>query len=630
MALKKRNFFFSFSLIAIIGGVMMVLSIFIYNYILQGVFGAYAFSSNSFSFESFAKIFSQDQIKIAILYSRQTENYLPKGSTWVKDNVAAWERYAAGNKYPITVITEDDLEKGILTTEDFQILILPSVKALSDREVLTIKDYLDRGGNILATGATGTFSSDGKWRGWEFFKEVYGTVFTKEISKFPSPRLLTLKGASPITSDIPTGFRLKIATWDNMVATKVLDPRTQQLSFWYDFKLDSGLVKEEVLNTSGLCFGTYGKGRFVWYGFDIITVVGQREEFVVLDKLIRNSLYWLSKKPSAYIVDWPGNKKAAAIVVASVGEEPENIKNLLPLLSSSGIKATFLVDGASASSSSNLIKSLSGYGDVAGVVDIGFMNSVNDTVNKLDKLEIQSADFSGAIKTFKTSTGTKVQGIKPLYGLFDDNSLMAAASSGVKYIITDSLTDRSVPKYVVKGEEAIITVTKTVRDDKEIVGKYGLKDHDFQLYTYLEDVDRLLFEGGLYVLKLHTNYQLKPENIAVVKDIFKYFKEKDIWVTSMPVLYNWWTNKNKVELRVEARGSTRMVIAVSNVGTTNLKEVLIPVDFTSMPGTYKISSEIINTPLPETEINRELKKLTLRVKDLKSSESRIYYIDYKN
>jgi hypothetical protein len=109
VALKKRNFFFSFSLIAIIGGVMMVLSIFIYNYILQGVFGAYAFSSNSFSFESFAKIFSQDQIKIAILYSRQTENYLPKGSTWVKDNVAAWERYAAGNKYPITVITEDDL-----------------------------------------------------------------------------------------------------------------------------------------------------------------------------------------------------------------------------------------------------------------------------------------------------------------------------------------------------------------------------------------------------------------------------------------------------------------------------------------------------------------------------------------
>ncbi|KAA0248443.1 MAG: hypothetical protein EDM75_14030, partial [Chlorobiota bacterium] len=114
------------------------------------------------------------------------------------------------------------------------------------------------------------------------------------------------------------------------------------------------------------------------------------------------------------------------------------------------------------------------------------------------------------------------------------------------------------------------------------------------------------------------------------KDVLKYLKEKDVWITSMPVLYNWWTNKNRVELRVEARGSSRMVIAISNVGNTTLKEVLIPVDFTLMPKTYKLSTEIINTPLPETSVDRDTKKLTLKIKDLKESESRIYYIDYKN
>lgn len=609
---------------------MLVTSVLIYNYILQGVFGSYAFASDGFSLDAFSKIFGGDQTKVAILYSKKTENFLPKGSTWIKDNVTAWERYTTGNKFPVTVITEDDLEKGVLTPENFQILIMPSIKALSDREILTIKDYLDKGGNIMATGATGSFSADGKWRGWEYFKEVYGTLFTKETAKIPSPRLLTLKGGSPITFDVPTGYRLKIATWDNMVATRVLDPRTQQLSFWYDFKIDSGLVREEVLNTSGLCYGTYGKGRFVWYGFDIITVVGQREEYQVLDKLIRNSLNWLAKKPSAYIVDWPGNKKAAAIILASIGDEPGNIKNLLPILAQEGVKATFLVEGGAAGSNADLIKSLSAYGDISGVVDIGFMSSVNDTVNKLKKLEVQESDFNNSKKTFKSVTGTTLKGIKPLYGLFDDNSLMAAAASGIKYIITDSLTDRSVPKYVVKGEEAIITVTKTVRDDKEIVGRYGLVEHDFQLYTYLEDVDRLIFEGGLYVLKLHTNFQLKPEYVSVVKDVIKYMKEKDMWITSMPVLYTWWTNNNRVELRVEARGTSRMVIALSNVGNTILKEVLVPVDFTLMPKTYKISTEIINTPLPDTDVNREQRKLTLKVKNLKPSESRIYYIDYKN
>jgi len=617
-------------LILIAGGLMLVTSVLIYNYILQGVFGSYAFASDGFSLDAFSKIFGGDQTKVAILYSKKTENFLPKGSTWIKDNVTAWERYTTGNKFPVTVITEDDLEKGVLTPENFQILIMPSIKALSDREILTIKDYLDKGGNIMATGATGSFSADGKWRGWEYFKEVYGTLFTKETAKIPSPRLLTLKGGSPITFDVPTGYRLKIATWDNMVATRVLDPRTQQLSFWYDFKIDSGLVREEVLNTSGLCYGTYGKGRFVWYGFDIITVVGQREEYQVLDKLIRNSLNWLAKKPSAYIVDWPGNKKAAAIILASIGDEPGNIKNLLPILAQEGVKATFLVEGGAAGSNADLIKSLSAYGDISGVVDIGFMSSVNDTVNKLKKLEVQESDFNNSKKTFKTVTGTTLKGIKPLYGLFDDNSLMAAAASGIKYIITDSLTDRSVPKYVVKGEEAIITVTKTVRDDKEIVGRYGLVEHDFQLYTYLEDVDRLIFEGGLYVLKLHTNFQLKPEYVSVVKDVIKYMKEKDMWITSMPVLYTWWTNNNRVELRVEARGTSRMVIALSNVGNTILKEVLVPVDFTLMPKTYKISTEIINTPLPDTDVNREQRKLTLKVKNLKPSESRIYYIDYKN
>ncbi len=612
------------------GGLMLVTSVLIYNYILQGVFGSYAFASDGFSIEAFTKIFGSDQVKVAIFQSKSTENYLPKGSTWVKDNVAAWERYVSGNKFSVQVITEDDIDKGALTPENFQIFVMPSTKSMSDREILTIKEYLDKGGNILATGATASFSADGKWRGWEYFKEVYGTNFTKEIPKVPSPRLLTLKGASPVTFDVPTGYRLKIATWDNMVATRVLDPRTQQLSFWYDFTLDSGLVKEEVLNTSGLCYGTYGKGRFVWFGFDIITVVGQREDYIVLDKLIRNSLYWLANKPSAYMVDWPGNKKAAAIILASVGEEPENIKNLLPVLSQEGVKATFLVDGGGLSQNSALFKSLTGYGDIVGIVDIGFMQSVNDTVNKLNKLEVQEANFKGAISTFKTGTNAMIKGIAPAHGLFNDNSLMAAAATGVKYIITDSLTDRSVPKYVVKGEEAILTITKTVRDDKAIIGDYGLVEHDFQLYTYLEDVDRLIFEGGLYVLKLHTNLQLKPEYVSVVKDVIKYLKEKDVWITSMPVLYNWWTNKNKVELRVEARGNSRMVIAISNVGNTTLKEVLVPVDFTLMPKTYKLSTEIINTPLPEIAVDRDTRKLTLKIKDLKESESRIYYIDYKN
>ncbi|MDZ7763091.1 MAG: hypothetical protein U5K00_01505 [Melioribacteraceae bacterium] len=45
----------------------------------------------------------------------------------------------------------------------------------------------------------------------------------------------------------------------------------------------------------------------------------------------------------------------------------------------------------------------------------------------------------------------------------------------------------------------MLIITKTARDDYQIIQEYGLTDRSFQQYTYEEDINRLLFEGGLYV-----------------------------------------------------------------------------------------------------------------------------------
>ncbi|MGQ9643872.1 MAG: hypothetical protein ACUVT3_08455, partial [Ignavibacterium sp.] len=101
----------------------------------------------------------------------------------------------------------------------------------------------------------------------------------------------------------------------------------------------------------------------------------------------------------------------------------------------------------------------------------------------------------------------------PLYGLFDQNTISAAIKNNLKYLITDSLTDRSVPRTIVRGKNRILTITKTARDDYEIIRDLGLNQPEFQFYTYQEDIDRILFEGGLYVLNLHSYYHFKIENV---------------------------------------------------------------------------------------------------------------------
>ena len=57
------------------------------------------------------------------------------------------------------------------------------------------------------------------------------------------------------------------------------------------------------------------------------------------------------------------------------------------------------------------------------------------------------------------------------------------------------------------------------------------KKNEFQFYTYQEDIDRIAFEGGLFVFKVHPQYQCTEENIAVVEDVIRELKNKNkCWV----------------------------------------------------------------------------------------------------
>jgi len=60
------------------------------------------------------------------------------------------------------------------------------------------------------------------------------------------------------------------------MACEVVEPRTTQASTWYNFKRDSGLVRDAIEKSAGIAYGTYGKGRFVWMGFELNSVLVNR------------------------------------------------------------------------------------------------------------------------------------------------------------------------------------------------------------------------------------------------------------------------------------------------------------------------------------------------------------------
>lgn len=613
-------------IILISGFIILLGAIVTYLFVLKGVFGRFDAGKLIPDTKAVADIFRSHKPAAAILYSEYTKNILPPGSTWLDDNIYTWKKFLGNNKIKYDIISDASIETGKLT--GYQMLVLPGSKSLSDKEIIEIKKFLQDGGSIFATSGIASYSDNGKWRGWSFLNDVFGIDFTGELGDSNKTSTHTLRGGLPITANIPAGFPMQVATWDRPMAVEVLDPRTTQVSFWYDYRTQNGLVRQQIKNTAGIVYGNYGSGRFIWMGFEINSVIGVKEDYVLFDRLFRNCCNWLTYVPIAYMEDWPTGYNAAAIIAPTLINEIGNVRNIFPYLKNEDVKATFFVDKDRGEYYQQSLNELKGYGEISAIANVGYLSSVSDTNNFLYNYPNQFKILTSIRDEIESLTGKEVNGFMSFFGLYDQNTISAALDAGYTYLLTDSLANSSVPKTIIRGNKRIVIMTKTARDDYQVIRDYGLSDPEFQYFTYQEDVDRILFEGGLYIFKLHTDYQCKTENVSVVGDVIRDLKGKNFWITTASEIQKWYSKKDYIELRVEKRGETRVVLNISNPGEEEINDLAIDVELNNPAENISISTEIIGTKIPVIKHEKMSKKLQLFLKQLKGKESRIYYIDY--
>ncbi len=627
MALKSRyRGKINQPLIIISGSVLLISAIFIYLFILRGVYGRIDTSQFIPNSKFIKNIIYGKEPTVGILYSQYTENMLPQGSTWLNDNINTWKKLLSIENYKFKVIDDSTIELGNLYK--YQLLILPGSKSLSDKEIIQIKKFLVNGGSVFATSGTASYSDNGKWRGWDFITQTFGLKFTKEISPDEFTKIHTLRGGLPITANIPAGFPLKVATWDRPMAVEVLDPRTKQVSFWYNYKLQKGLEREEIKKSAGIAYGTYGNGRFIWMGFDINSIIGVQEDYLYFDKLFKNCMDWLSYKPIAFIKDWPANYNGAAVLISDLSKNLENENNLLSILKSENVRATFFIRTPDAELNKNLVKTLSRYGDVGPIVNVGHLTSVNDTLNKLYNYNTQLMRLKRAKRTLESSINLSIIGCMPYYGIYDNNTIKSMIGSGYKYIFADSLSGRSIPKTIILGDSLVVSIPKTARDDYNVIRDFGLTDTSYQYFTYQEDEDRVLFEGGLYTFEVHSDYQCKPEYVNVIKKIINDLRQKKFWIATASQIEKWWAKRNYVEVRINQRGEYRIALTVSNPGKLIVNGLVVQVDMNEPVSDITLSTELVGTKPAKYIYDKNNKVIYVYLNDLRPDESRTYFFDY--
>ena len=225
-------------------------------------------------------------------------------------------------------------------------------------------------------------------------------------------------------------------------------------------------------------------------------------------------------------------------------------------------------------------------------------------------------------------TSNNVTGLLPYYGLFDKNTINAVINAGYKYVVTDSLTDRSVPKSIIRDDKRIVTMTKTARDDYEVIRDFGLTLPEFQFYTYQEDLDRVLFEGGMYIFKVHTEYQCRSDYADVIRRVIKDLKNKKFWITTASEIQKWYEKRDYIEIQANRRGKTRVALKISNPGVDAINNLVVDLDLNDKAYNVSLGSEIIGTKPASVKHNPGSQMIYLYVDDLKPGESRLYYLDY--
>jgi len=217
-----------------------------------------------------------------------------------------------------------------------------------------------------------------------------------------------------------------------------------------------------------------------------------------------------------------------------------------------------------------------------------------------------------------------------LFGLFDKSTIKALASANYKYLISDSVNGNSLPKTLSWNNQRIIGMYKSSRDDYDLIKNFGLKDSIFQFYTYQEDIDRILFEGGLYILKSHSALQLQPQNIGIIINVIDDLRKKNFWVAAASEISSWYNTRNQIDVGVKRIGSRRVRLTVSNSGNSIAKKIEVDADLSEKVYNIQISAEIIGTKLPRFEKVNGGSLIRLSVEELRPHESRIYYIDFEN
>ena len=727
-----------------LGVTMLAAGLLIYILLLESALGAFSIHE-----ASPAAIGKQERPRVALLnsdYTRQAHLILnpnDQNGDWLDVTLRSWREFLLDKNRSISFseITDEQVEVGDL--DAFDTLILPDVRAMSDRQIEAVKTFMERGGSVLATWTPGIYRPDGTWRGWRFIEEAFGVSFVDFVERGtgnyrvyqdtfpgftppgiyrpdylfnessalpeepdaatrrqrmqqlakeadfpalrgykwaapvddPSPqsdyasadtvrirlrgtdgqlrlqdavavtyytwtgsgtetetpypytgagiRRFTLRGGTPLTANIPSGYRVKIQVYNPGVRMRVVEPRTVPVGFWYDFAVEDRVISEALTTTTGAVYGTYGEGRYVYIGFQKDAMgVGRedREDYVNLGKFFNNIMDYLQRRPVIWVHDWPYPHEAGAVLSGIGGNQIQNFSAVADVFAQEGVSGTYFVRPEEAQRYEAILDRLYDSGDVGVLGDLGREDDTSDRAQRERLARLK--------ETLENVVGGPVSGYRSTKrGQISEATMAALKDAGYEYFLPDSIGRLMTPRIMGFPYETLVQVGVTAHTDRDVFRLMPDNGEDLRSIVIKEDIMRSQYEGGIYHLTYSSDLLGRPENRDLLRDVARILKQENFWVQSGDQVAHWWRLRQGLSVDIEQRGPHRIVMRVSNNNGSTAEQMGVTIALGRRVNNVRIQPELIGAITPEPILQAGNTELVLMIEQLKPQQNRIFHID---
>ncbi len=254
--------------------------------------------------------------RVAMVYSQQTARFYgaAQARQKVEDATLGYYHALVEARIPFEMAHDGLLDAD--HTNRFQVLVLPNIAALSDRQCAQLRDFVARGGGIVATHETSLYDERGARRSDFGLAGLFGASYDGGIDARMQNSYLRLEGEGkarhPILAGLEDAERIinGVARVHTRTTAAYPDPPLTLIPSYPDLPMEEVFPRTPKTDIPEVFVREIGKGRVVYFPWDI-----DRTFWEVLSpdhgRLLRNAVEWALNEPPIVSVTGAGTLDVA-------------------------------------------------------------------------------------------------------------------------------------------------------------------------------------------------------------------------------------------------------------------------------------------------------------------------------